>query len=107
MNKGVRYWRVCGFVFALISLLGLGAVAAFGQAIDGSVIGTISDSSGAAVVGAEVTATNLATNLVLVAKTIGTGEYHFDHLPAGTYKITARMTGFKTISEDTSVEINK
>jgi len=107
MNKGVRFWKRCGLAIALISLLGLAAVGAFGQAIDGSVVGTVVDSSGAAMVKAEVTATNVATNFVASTRTSDMGEYHFDHLPAGTYKITARMTSFKTITEEVAVEVNK
>jgi len=107
MKKGVRFWRSCGFVIALISLLGLGAVGAFGQAIDGSVVGTVTDTSGAAVVGAEVTATNVATNVVAAGKTSQSGEYRFDHLLVGTYRITVKMTGFKSISEQVDVELNK
>ena len=106
MNKGVRFWRSCGFVFALISLLGLAAVGAFGQAIDGSVVGTVTDSSGAAVVGAEVTATNMGTGVVATGKTNESGGYRFDHLTVGTYRINAKMTGFKSISEQVDVQLN-
>jgi hypothetical protein len=90
----------------LLSLLGLSAVMAFGQAIDGNVVGTIVDSSGAAVAGAEVTATNIGTNVTLTSKTSDSGEYRFDHLPAGTYRITAKMTGFKTLSQQVDVQLN-
>lgn len=106
MKKGVRFWRSCGFVFALLSLLGLAAVVAFGQAIDGNVVGTVTDTSGAAVVGADVTATNVATNVVSTGKTNESGAYRFDHLPVGTYRITVRMTGFKAISEQVDVQLN-
>ena len=59
------------------------------------------------VTGAEVTATNIATNVTAVAKTGSSGDYRFDHLLAGTYKISAKMTGFKSISEQVDVELNK
>ena len=92
MKRGVRNIKVCGLILSLVSLFGLSAVSAFGQAIDGNVVGTVVDSQGAAVVGAEMTATNVATNVTATGKTSGTGEYRFDHLLAGTYKITAKMT---------------
>lgn len=107
MNKGVRIIGSCGFVLALLCLIGLGAVGAFGQAIDGNVVGTVTDSTGAAVVGADVTATNVATNVSATAKTNGSGEYRFDHLLVGTYRISVKMTGFKSISEQVDVEVSK
>jgi Carboxypeptidase regulatory-like domain len=99
--------RLVAFIVALFGLLGPGAVMAFGQAVDGNLIGTVLDSQGAAVVGAEMAATNIATNVTDTTKTSNSGEYRFDHLLAGTYRITAKMTGFKTVSEMVSVELNK
>ena len=107
MKNGVRILRSIGFVFALISLFAFGAVLAFGQAIDGNIIGTVTDSQGAAVVGAEVTATNAETNASVSMKTGSSGEYRFEHLLAGTYRIAVKMTGFKTVSENVVVELNK
>ena len=107
MEQGVRdFLRRYGLVLALIGLFGLSAPAVFGQAIDGNVVGTVTDTSGAAVTGAEVTATNIATNVSVNGKTNGTGEYRFDHLPIGTYRITVKMNGFKTISEQVDVQLN-
>ena len=107
MKRGVRNFRTYILVFALVCLLGLSAEAALGQAIDGSVVGTIADSQGAAVVGADVSATNIATNVTASGKTSGNGEYRFDHLLAGTYRITAKMTGFKVTSENVVVALNQ
>src|SRR5579862_1890172 len=108
MKQGVRnFLRSYGLLFALVSLLGLSAVSAFGQAIDGSVVVTITDSQGAAVVAVDVTATNVATNVTAVAKTGPTGEYRFDHLLVGTYRITAKAPGFKSIAEEVDVEVSK
>jgi len=107
MKKGVRILRRVGFVFALISMLAFGAVIALGQAIDGNIVGTVTDASGAAVVGADVTATNVGTNVAASTKTGGSGEYRFEHLLAGEYRIAVKMTGFKTVSENVMVELNK
>ena len=106
MTKGVRFWRGCGYIIALISLLGLAAIGAFGQAIDGNVVGTVTDASGAAIVGAEITATNVATGVVSTGKTNESGGYRFDHLTVGTYRINVKMTGFKAISEQVDVQLN-
>lgn len=108
MKQGVQnFLRRYGLVFAIVSLLSLAAASAFGQAIDGSVVGTVTDATGAAVVGADVTVTNVATNVTSSTKTGATGDYRFDHLLPGTYRINARATGFKTINEQVDVEVNK
>jgi len=87
MKKGVRISISFGFVLALLCVVGLSAVGAFGQAIDGNIVGTVTDASGAAVVGADVTATNVATNVTASTKSGNSGEYRFEHLLAGTYRI--------------------
>src|ERR1700741_1255863 len=107
MTSGVRIFRSFGFFFALISMLAFGAVIALGQAIDGNVVGTVTDASGAAVVGAEISATNVATNISATTKTNGSGEYRFEHLLAGTYRITTKMTGFKTLTEQGDIEVSR
>jgi Carboxypeptidase regulatory-like domain len=107
MRHGTQALRFLALVTALFGVLGLGATMAFGQAIDGNVVGTIVDQTGAAVVGVDVTATNIATNVVATTKTSSTGEYRFDHLLVGVYRISAKMTGFKTVSEQVAVDLNK
>lgn len=105
MERGTRH-RGFGFVLAIVALLGLSAVLAFGQTIDGNVVGAVTDATGAAVVGAEVAATNIATNVTTSGKTGGMGDYRFDHLAVGTYRITVKMAGFKTTSEQVDVQLN-
>ena len=99
--------RLSGFMFAFLAMLALCGASALGQAIDGNVVGTVMDTQGAAVVGVEITATNVATNVTVAAKTGVTGEYRFDHLLAGTYQIITKVTGFKSVSELVEVELNK
>jgi hypothetical protein len=94
-------------MLALFGLLALGAGSAFGQAIDGAVVGTIVDTQGAVLVGVEVIATNVATNVTASSTSGSSGQYRFDHLQAGTYKIAAKISGFKSITEQVDVELNK
>jgi hypothetical protein len=71
------------------------APAAYGQATaSGTIAGTITDSSSAAIVGATVTATNTGTNEQRTTKTGGAGEYRFDLLPVGHYKLHVEAPGF-------------
>src|SRR5215467_13441861 len=107
MKKGVPILGSYGFVCVLIIAMVLSATLVFGQAIDGNVVGTVTDASGAAVVGADVTATNIATNVLATTKTNSSGEYRFDHLMVGTYRIGVKRTGFKTTGEQVVVELNK
>ncbi|MGA3028570.1 MAG: TonB-dependent receptor [Bryobacteraceae bacterium] len=62
----------------------------------GTITGTVTDSSGAAVPDATVKALNAATNLEVVAHTQGNGSYSVSELPAGTYKLTFTKEGFAT-----------
>ncbi len=66
----------------------------------GSVLGTVTDSSGAAVTGATVKLTNLGTNEVRTAKTGTAGTYAFPNLNAGIYKLEVEMAGFKLFIRD-------
>ncbi len=96
MYRNAFPFRIFAFALALVALVALGAGAAYGQAITGNVVGTVADSSGAVVVNADVTATNVATSLEVNSKTGSTGSYRFDNLPAGTYKIAVKASGFRT-----------
>jgi Carboxypeptidase regulatory-like domain len=107
MKQDARSLRLLAFMLSLFGMLALSAGIVYGQAIDGAIVGTIIDTQGAVVVGAEVSATNIATNVVATGTTGSSGQYRFDHLLAGTYKIAARMTGFKSITEQVDVELNK
>jgi hypothetical protein len=99
--------RVIVCLFALLIFPALTTIFVAGQAIDGNVVGTVVDATGAAIVGADITAINIETNVTASAKSGSTGDYRFDHLLVGTYRITARMTNFKTVSELVQVELNK
>lgn len=69
---------------------------AYGQAVESQQItGIVSDTTGAAIAGADVTVTNQATGLTRAAKTNADGLYVVLNLPVGTYSITATMPGFK------------
>jgi hypothetical protein len=62
----------------------------------GSISGQVTDVTGATVVGATVTAENVAARVKLSSKTNGTGFYSFQSLPVGAYNLSVSQTGFKT-----------
>jgi hypothetical protein len=107
MKLGARNSRFVPFVLAVLSVLALASLSMFGQATSGTLVGTVFDTSGAAVVGAEVEATNVATNTINRAKSGGTGEYRIDNLLPGAYRVSVRAQGFKAFAQTTDVQLNK
>jgi len=61
-----------------------------------SVSGTVTDSTGAVVPGADVTAKNNATGVVLNAVSGSNGAFTIPAVSSGTYTVTVRLMGFKT-----------
>src|SRR5258706_3349519 len=68
------------------------------QTTYGSIAGTVTDASGAAIADAQVTLTNLATTEKRVAQSGADGLYDFVNLLPGRYSIVAEKTGFKRIT---------
>ncbi len=87
-------------LFTVTVVLCFAILAAFpdplaGQAVNATLLGTVQDSTGAAVANAKVTITEMNTNISRTAQTNDSGNYVFPDLPPGTYKVTAEQTGFK------------
>lgn len=66
----------------------------------GSVVGTITDSSGADLVGAKVVLKNNGTGSMLTTKTGSGGTYSFLNLNPGSYSVTVSNPGFKASTQD-------
>lgn len=62
---------------------------------NGSISGSVTDPSGAAVAGATITAKNDATGLTVTVKSTDAGLYSLPNLPPGNYTISAELTGFQ------------
>jgi len=92
---------------ATLCLAALMVTLANAQGVSGNLMGTVVDSTGAAVTKATVDATNVGTNVTISVKTSGTGEYRFDNLQVATYKITVKAPGFKTIVQQVDVLLNR
>jgi hypothetical protein len=83
------------FVYAMATCFVLACFSAFAQVnATGTLLGTVTDKSGAVVPGAAVKAANKDTGLIREAVTNGAGQYRFDLLPAGTYEVRVTMQGF-------------
>jgi hypothetical protein len=86
-------------------VLSLG-VAAQAQTFRGTILGTVTDASGAAVAGASVTVKNQDTGILRSTQTTPDGEYRVPELPIGTYTVTVEMSGFQTaITRDVKVDV--
>jgi len=107
MNGNFRKLTLLALSFGLVLTMLLTPTAVFAQAISGNIVGTVVDSSSAVVTNASVEATNLGTGVTTAARTSATGGYRFDNLPIGTYKITVKASGFRTVSQQAEVELNK
>jgi len=83
-------------VVLLLILLGTGLAWA---GTTGSISGVVMDSTGAVIVGANVSATETQTGVRTETVTDSKGFYNFPYLPIGTYTVEIRSTGFKTYSQ--------
>src|SRR5712692_5775595 len=97
-------------VAALVILCGLWTPVAAGQAVYGSILGTVTDPSGASVPNAKGTATSQTKNTSVEATTNESGNYSVTHLIPDVYSVRVEGQGFKSlqfkdvqVSADTSV----
>src|SRR5690349_11419738 len=70
------------------------------QTFRGSINGTVTDPSGAVVPNAQGKATEVATNIDHNTVTTSDGQFAFQHIPVGTYKVVVTATGFSTMTVD-------
>ena len=82
-------------IFCMTVLALVGSSAAMAQTFRGTILGTVTDSSGAAISGAAVAVKNINTGLSRNVTTSEDGTYTVPELPIGTYSVTVEKTGFK------------
>src|SRR5262245_7116288 len=94
--KPVRSW----FVFSLAVML-VAAPGAFAQTSKATLRGTVTDPSGAIVPGAEITVTDVGTNVeARHSISDANGNFEFPELNPGTYRLKADMVGFRAFVAD-------
>src|SRR5258708_32554456 len=79
----------------LVVLVGLGRTA-YTQEVTASIVGTVSDPSGAPISGADVTATDTERGTTWSAKTDTAGAYSILRVPVGSYSLKVGAAGFQT-----------
>jgi YbbR domain-containing protein len=82
---------MCVALAFMVLLAGL----VYSQAVNGSLVGTVTDASGASAPNTKVTLTETNTGIVRTTDTNESGNYSFADLPPGTYSVTAELSGFK------------
>ena len=87
-------------VLALAVVLFLPAAAFAQSAATFQVQGVVTDSTGAVIPGATVTARNVATDVSRSVSTNETGRYRMINLPPGEYEITIESSGFSTLKRE-------
>jgi len=80
---------------AIVSVLLLMTTIGSAQTTNGSIYGSILDSSGAAAPKANVTASNVQTGVALSTVSNDSGLYIFPSLLPGEYRVTAELAGFR------------
>lgn len=93
------------WLIVCLSLLFGGLAAVQAQAVKGSLLGTITDSNGAAAAGATVTATETRTNISITTVANQDGNYVFSNIKDGVYRVEASQKGFKKVVRD-NVTVN-
>jgi outer membrane receptor protein involved in Fe transport len=92
----VRRWSAAPAFFLLAILLA--ASSAWSQGNQGTLEGSVSDPSGAAVAGAQLTVTNDATGLKFQTTTGSDGLFTFPVLPVGSYTVEVSHAGFSKLT---------
>lgn len=85
-------------IAVLMAVLALSCTGLQAQNITGSIVGQVSDPSGSAIPGAEISVRSTETGITAQTNTDTSGSYSIPNLLASTYEITARKEGFQAIT---------
>ena len=94
---------------AIIAAVMILAASGFAQSgTTGALIGIVSDPSGAVIPAATVEVVNAGTNAAQAQTTNDAGQFSFNNLRPGPYKLTVKIAGFRTTSlPNLQIEVNK
>jgi hypothetical protein len=93
-----KFW--CSRAVCFTLLLCFAVPLSFGQQTTAAIRGLVTDASSAVVADATLTLLNTGTGASRVTKSLDTGDYAFDGVAIGTYKLTVAKSGFSTKVED-------
>jgi Carboxypeptidase regulatory-like domain/TonB dependent receptor len=90
--------RLCALASVVLLTFIIGIASADAQVLYGSIVGNVTDSTGAGVPGATVTIEQTETKLKRELVTDAAGAYQFTAVPSGTYTINVTMNGFRSFA---------
>src|SRR5580700_4362463 len=93
--KSFGRWGVVVAIVCAVLMMTLAATSGWSQTFRGTIQGTVTDSTGAALVGATVTVHNVDTGVDRITNTTTDGGYLMPELPVGTYDVIFEMSGFQ------------
>jgi hypothetical protein len=93
----IKLWHLSLTVLLAASMLGFSSQVR-GQAVNATLLGTVTDASGAAAANVRLTITETNTGITRTSQTNESGNYVVPDLPPGTYTVTAELPGFKRAS---------
>lgn len=96
-NQSCKSYGTLRFVLALFVLLQVSSFVLAQSAETATLRGTVSGPSGAPVANATVTASNVETGQTRSATTGATGDFKFEDLAPGEYRLKFEATGFTTV----------
>ena len=103
--KAFRTAYVWGVIFTLVGFLPFTVSAQ--STNQAQIHGTVTDSSGAVIPGAEATMTDIATNISTTVKTNQEGIYFFPVLNPATYKFSISAPNFATVTKSFTLTVNQ
>ena len=92
--------RIASFLFLVLGIVFLLPAQSFGQAVFGSIFGTVTDPSGAVIPNAKVTVTNTRKGTSEAYTTNESGNYSATHLIPDVYKVKVEAQGFAVAESD-------
>src|SRR6202022_3556987 len=101
----MKSWKIATAAWLLIA--SAWAFPVFGQSDRGTITGTVSDSSGAVISDATVTATDTATGAVRTTTTSNSGSYTLPELPAAPYRVAIDVAGFKAETQEVTLPVQE
>jgi len=104
--RNFQRWLLFGVCSLLLGTCATPLLKAQTTISTGSIVGTVTDPSGAVVGGAKVTITNKATGQVITTTTTSAGTYTSGALTPGGYTVRVEGAGFKTLERPVTVQVN-